>query len=86
MIDPAYQSSIYDNPALGDSGFNWGGFGSFLSGITNGAANVIGAANGKPNTNIGAQVPGQTNWMPLAIGAAVIGGGLLIVALIIRGR
>jgi len=78
-----------NSPAMNDTTNGWGTVNSLLGTVTGGAANVLGALRRQPTTDqLSRQAAGQsnTNWTPIVIGAAVIGGGLLIVALIFRGR
>ena len=69
-----------------DTSNGWGTVNSLLGTALGGAANILGA--GKQTTDkLSKQAAGQsaTNWTPIVIGAAVI-GGLIVVALIFRGR
>ena len=81
-----FSGSSLQSPALGDSGFNWGGFGSFISGLGSATGSVLGGLRGtNPTQTQLAAANKPTNGTPMIIAASVI-GGLLLVALIFRGR
>jgi len=79
-----------DNPAMDNTNTGSGSALNWLTALTGGATGILGAINGNSNKGTVDQLANanksQTNIGPWLIGAALIGGGLLIVALIFRGR